>query len=84
MTSTSTVLLRPAGSTDSRALNRLALLDSAQPLKGDVLLAEVDGEPVAALSTRSGAVVADPFKRTAALVRALVAVANGGGAPAPC
>ena len=47
------------------------------PLAGDVLLAEVDGEPVAALATRSGAVVADPFNRTAALVRALIAVANG-------
>ena len=33
-----------------------------------MLLAEVDGEPVAALDLRDGGVIADPFTRTAELV----------------
>jgi hypothetical protein len=74
MTTTSQVLLRPAAPADSRPLARLALLDSARPLKGEVLLAEVEGEPVAAVDVSSGKVVADPFRPTAALVDALVAV----------
>jgi hypothetical protein len=75
MTATSTLLVRPADAADSRLVMRLAALDGAVPPSGDVLLAEVDGEAVAALGTASGQVVADPFRRTAAVVRALTAVA---------
>jgi hypothetical protein len=56
---------------DAPALARLAALDSSSRLGGDVLLAEVDGTPLAALSLRDGAVVADPFEPTAELVELL-------------
>ncbi len=51
-----------------RALVRLAALDSAAVPFGQVLIAEVDGQPKAALSLADGGVVADPFSRTAELV----------------
>ena len=75
MTTTPTLLVRPAQAADSRLVMRLAALDGAVPPAGDVLLAEVDGEAVAALAPASGQVVADPFRQTAAVVRALTAVA---------
>ena len=70
MTATS-VSIRRAGPHDAPALHRLAALDSAAPLRGEVLVAEVDGEPRAALSLTDGACVADPFRPTAALVALL-------------
>ena len=76
MTATSTLLVRPAEAADARRVMRLAALDGAVPPAGDVLLAEVDGEAVAALGTDSGRVVADPFRRTEDVVRALTAVAT--------
>src|SRR5215208_3670326 len=62
---TSTYQLRPAGAADHRALTRLAALDDAAPVTGDVLMAFSDGEPVAAMSLADGRVVADPFRHTA-------------------
>jgi hypothetical protein len=62
------VTIRRAYPDDEPALRRLAALDSAEPLSGEVLLAEVDAEPVAALAMESGAVIADPFRRTASIV----------------
>src|SRR5436853_484010 len=56
---------RPASPQDADNLVRLAALDSAQPLTGDVLLAEARGRPVAALSLVDGRAVADPFEPTA-------------------
>jgi hypothetical protein len=56
---------------DRRELHRLAALDSSEPLQGDVLLGRIDGKLRAALSLRDGRVVADPFARTAHLVRIL-------------
>jgi hypothetical protein len=47
---------------------RLAALDSAPMPLGPVLLAEIDGEPRAAIALRDNRVVADPFHRTAELV----------------
>ena len=70
MTATS-VSIRRAGPHDAPALCRLAALDSALPLTGEVLLAEVDGEPRAALSLADGAAIADPFAPTTALVELL-------------
>jgi hypothetical protein len=61
----STFHLRPAGSADRRALARLAALDDAEQLHGDVMLAFSDGHAVAAMSLADGRVVADPFHRTA-------------------
>jgi hypothetical protein len=52
-------------------LRRLAQLDSAAPLAGRVLLAELDAVPVAAIAFETGAVTADPFQHSADLVRLL-------------
>jgi hypothetical protein len=63
--------IRAALADDARALRRLAELDSAVPLAGRALLAELDGVPVAAVALESGSVVADPFQHSAAAVRLL-------------
>ena len=68
-----TVVLRIAREDDTPAVRRLACLDSAMPLGGDVLVAERDGEISAAISLHSGRVVADPFQPTADLVSLLQA-----------
>ena len=64
----STLTVRPATPADQPALRRLGALDSAQPLRGAVLLAPADGEPVAALALADGRVTADPFEPTALAV----------------
>jgi hypothetical protein len=68
---TAAVVIRRAHDGDRAALARLAALDSSPPPAGEVLLAEVDGEPRAALSLGDGRVVADPFQRTTELVALL-------------
>ena len=69
---TPTISIRPATAADGRTLVRLAALDSVRPLPfGPVLIAEIDGEPKAALSLKTGQVVADPFSRTADVVELL-------------
>lgn len=62
------IVIRPAGLADSDALRRLAQLDSAAIPHAPLLLAEQDGELRAARSLRDGAVIADPFHATEALV----------------
>jgi hypothetical protein len=59
------VVIRRADGGDARLLVDLAVLDGAPPLKGDVLLALVDGEPWAAIALADGRVVADPFRPSA-------------------
>jgi hypothetical protein len=73
------VLVRPARSVDSADLAKLAALDSAAPLTGDVLLAVSGGEVAAAMSLDTGAVVANPFVPTSHLVELLRTAAR----PAP-
>lgn len=65
------IVIRRGAASDARALWRLAALDSAPaPSPGpDVLIAEVEGKLVAAVS-RDGA-IADPFLATAELVELL-------------
>jgi hypothetical protein len=65
------LMIRVARPDDADALRRLAELDSALPLTGTFLLAEVDGTPVAAISLPTGAVTADPFERTSNAIRML-------------
>jgi hypothetical protein len=65
------VALRFAHEDEQPAISRLAALDSRRAPAGDVLLALVDGEPVAAVSLNDGAVVADPFAPTADAVALL-------------
>ena len=62
------LILRADRPSDELALRRLAALDSAHPLRGRKLVAEVEGSPVAALDLEDGRVVADPFRRTADIV----------------
>jgi hypothetical protein len=68
---TGEITIRPAVRADSRALARLAILDSATPLDGDVLLAEVEGVVWAASSLADGRTIGDPFRSTLA-TRALL------------
>jgi hypothetical protein len=56
--------IRRAGESDSSALSDLAGLDSARPLRGDVLVAEAENGAVAALEVDSGRAVADPFRHS--------------------
>jgi hypothetical protein len=65
------VSLRIANGADAQAARDLAALDDAPVLDGEVLLALIDGEAVAALSLHDGRVVANPFVRTAAAVTLL-------------
>jgi hypothetical protein len=71
MTDRSIIALRPAAPGEDADLRRLAALDSAEPLRGPVLIALADGEPVAALSLADGRAVADPFRPTADVVTLL-------------
>jgi hypothetical protein len=79
------VTVRLASSRDARGLDRLAQLDSARSPIGPTLVAEVDGELVAALPVRGGKPVANPFRPTTELVRLLemraAQLADAGDAP---
>jgi hypothetical protein len=70
-TTDTTISIRLATPDDSRALARLAALDSGAVPAGPVLLAERDGEAQAALALAGGATLADPFVPTAELLALL-------------
>jgi len=59
------IALRYAHADESDIVHRLAELDSAPAPRGEVLLALVDGEPVAAMGLHDGRIVATPFRPTA-------------------
>jgi hypothetical protein len=65
------VTVRFATPHDGRALEHLAALDSGSAPVGAALVAEVDGELLAALPLGDGRAVADPCRPTAELVRLL-------------
>lgn len=67
----SALALRVAHDDEGAVVHRIAELDSARALSGEILLALIDGEPVAARSLRDGRVVANPFVRTADAVALL-------------
>ena len=69
--------IRVAVPEDADALVRLAALDSNRPPRGLVLIAEVEGEPWAALSLDDGHAVADPFRLSGDLVWMLAQRARG-------
>lgn len=77
------VSLRIAGVDDAQVVRDLAALDDAPALKGEVLLALIDGEAVAALSLRDGQVVANPFVYTEAAVALLRLRASHGSSRRP-
>jgi hypothetical protein len=70
-------VLRLANDADAETLRRLAELDSQAPLEGPILIGELQGEPVAALSMADDRVVADPFRPTAHLVATMRVRAQG-------
>jgi len=63
----SSLVIRLVRGADYRAL-RLAALDSRGPFDGEVLLAELGNQPVAAVSMADGSVAADPFRPSAGIV----------------
>jgi hypothetical protein len=68
MTQTDALTLRPAGPADADALELLAGLDSAPALRGDILVGEVGGELLAAVSLDDQRAIANPFRPTSDLV----------------
>ncbi|HEU0318566.1 MAG TPA: hypothetical protein VFR49_14620 [Solirubrobacteraceae bacterium] len=70
--------IRPAQADDSAGIRRLAALDSAPVPRGPLLLAEVDGRLLAAVTVPGGRVIADPFAETLSLVEVLRLAAGAG------
>lgn len=68
---TSEITVRLADHTDTRALLQLAALDSAQVPAGALVIAESDGELVAAVPVEGGRPIADPFRGTVLLLEML-------------
>jgi hypothetical protein len=62
------IALRMATPDDALSLQRLAWLDSTSMPDGAVLLAEVDGELVAALTLPGRVRIGDPFRHTRAIL----------------
>jgi hypothetical protein len=75
--------IRLAANSDLPAIARLAELDSARLPRGRVLIAELRGNVVAAISVESGVLFADPFVSTADVVKVLRAKAAAMGADDP-
>ena len=71
-----TLTFRPALPEDAEALETLAALDSSPALRGPVLMAEADGDLVAAVELVGGRMVSDPFRSTADARRLLAARAT--------
>ena len=71
MTSTASLTIRSATHADADAIHRLAQLDSQRARTGEHVLAELDGELVAAVAVDDGATYADPFVRSASAVALL-------------
>ena len=65
------ITIRRATAADHVAVRRLAVLDSAFPPTGDVLLGEIDNELWAAVSVDTGQAVADPFRPSRDVVELL-------------
>ena len=74
--SDATVTLRFAAFHDAPDLLRLAQLDSARSLRDPVLVGEVSGRIIAALSLADGQVIADPFVLSLGLIELLQARAR--------
>ncbi|MDX6665923.1 MAG: hypothetical protein QOG68_2129 [Solirubrobacteraceae bacterium] len=77
------MVLRADRPNDEMALRRLAALDSVRPIKGRALVAEIDGQAIAAIGIEDGRVVADPFEHTAQAVELLKVRAQGMDHAAP-
>jgi hypothetical protein len=62
-----TTRLSVADGADHEAIRRLASLDASRPPHGPVILAEIDGEAVAALGIGDGHAVANPLRSSPAI-----------------
>ena len=71
MRSMNTLTIRSATASDAVALDRLAQLDSRELPAAPHLLAESGGRVIAAVSTRDGDAIADPFERSSDAVALL-------------
>lgn len=71
------VTIKLSTEADGERLRRLAELDGKPVPRGDVLVAEANGRLLAAIGM-DGAVIADPFERTAGVVRVLRTHLEGG------
>jgi hypothetical protein len=58
------VTIRSATEADAAPLRRLAILSCDPPLDGEVLIAEVNGEPLAACSLDDGRTISNAFRHT--------------------
>jgi hypothetical protein len=67
----SLLTIRRANDEDDQTLSALATVDSAPPLTGGILVAQLDGTVVAAISLKDGRSIADPFRRSADTVEIL-------------
>ena len=83
MTSTASITIRHATAADEADLTRVAALDSSRVPSGELLVAELDGRVVAALSIDTGAAVADPFEHPASIVDSMRAQARESREPRP-
>ena len=83
MTATASLTIRHATAADEADLLRLAALDSSRVPSGELLVGELDGNLVAALSVDTGAAIADPFEHTAAIVEGMRAQVRERRAPRP-
>jgi hypothetical protein len=66
-----TYVIRQAAFDDERALEQLARLDTQRPLRGPMLIGELDGRLAVAISLDDGRVIADPFEFTVQLRQVL-------------
>src|SRR3954451_23109423 len=73
---TNSISIRNARLEDFIGLRHIAAVDSASVPRGPLLVADVEGEVVAALSLASGEAIADPFRRTAEAVALMRMRAN--------
>jgi hypothetical protein len=67
---TNSISIKLSTEADRQRIAQLAELDGKRSPNGDVLLGEANGRLVAAIGM-DGAVIADPFERTAEVVRLL-------------
>ena len=69
---TSAISIRVSADADDRlSLARMTALEGGPELSGPVVLAEENGDPVAAVGLKSGQAVADPCRSSSALIALL-------------
>ena len=76
------ITIRDSRPADVSALRRLAALDSKTLPEGDMIVAEIGGEVIAAYSPERSRAIADPFRRTADAVELLRVWGRGAQAAA--